>query len=526
MSAAASFGVSASNVIQLVLQPEEVEWRNVLEPLMVDNEKGAVFLQQMYRFLKERRDPNLTFPLIGIGENTYRNASIFHVVYIYWKSPGMNWSADAERYFEYIIDQMLDDSLFESEHFVPRSEFSREEGYSLERMTIAHYAAAINDFSMVDKVLQRAPDLINKPCCLVQGKGSLGGDFLLIDSKMEQKLGFASWEKGLYIGSTSSCVEALRDLDDEISGDLALGAMSVSDVKLYGLQYPVTRITKVTLLHLAARVGAAMTCTLLLGKGACNVAPDSTGKPPKAYLETSFVDGFVKRTTETGQLISALTMVRLKRPVMPETGCVLWRGNYMLNYDAGTRVARFAYEKLTPKSLVKNVKRESSSFKVDPNVPKENRTASTDYTNSGYDRGHLVPAADAVASEAVMEATFILTNICPQNPQFNRNYWKRFEKEIRVCAHSNELLEVFTGGVFVPKTEQDGKMRVSYEVIGKSGIAVPTHYFKVIYVNGAATNYAYLLPNEDISMDTPLSKFKTAVEVIQKLSGILFSQWR
>ncbi len=534
MSAAAvSSGASASKVI-IALPPEEVVWKNLLEPLMIGNEKGNVFLQQMYRFLKERVNPNLTFPQIGIGENTYRNATIFQVVYLYWKYPGIDWSTDAERCFEYIIDQMLDDkrldlratftedSLFECEHFVERSYSSREEGYSLERMTIAHYATAIDDFSMVDKVLQRAPDLIDKPCCLVKGKGLLAGDFIIVDSEIEEKLGFVPRDGE----SNSCCVEVLRDLDDEVSGDLALAAMSVRDVKWYGLQYPVTRIAKVTLLHLSARVGAAMTCSLLLGKGASNEAPDSSGKPPVTYLQTSFSEGFIKQTTATGQLVSALTKVRLKKPVMPQTGCAIWRESYYVYYDTQTRVAKYAYEKLTKDSLVKNVKRESSSFKVDPNVPKENRTATTDYTNSGYDRGHLAPAADAVVSEKAMEDTFLLTNICPQNPKLNQNYWKWFEKEIRIWAQGCELLEVFTGGVNVPQKEQDGKTRVSHEVIGKSGIAVPTHFFKVIYINGTADTRAFLLPNKDIPMGTPLSKFQTTVKEIQKLSGILFNQWR
>lgn len=49
------------------------------------------------------------------------------------------------------------------------------------------------------------------------------------------------------------------------------------------------------------------------------------------------------------------------------------------------------------------------------------RAYPNDYTNSGYDRGHMAPAGDAVASQAGMDETFLLTNIAPQiGPGFNR----------------------------------------------------------------------------------------------------------
>ena len=93
-----------------------------------------------------------------------------------------------------------------------------------------------------------------------------------------------------------------------------------------------------------------------------------------------------------------------------------------------------------------------------------------DYTRSGYDRGHLAPAANmAYCSEAV-DASFCMTNISPQAPGCNRGIWKILESEVRRWAAKEKSILVIIGPVFPAK----GYM-------GKSSIPVPRAFYKIIY---------------------------------------------
>lgn len=109
-----------------------------------------------------------------------------------------------------------------------------------------------------------------------------------------------------------------------------------------------------------------------------------------------------------------------------------------------------------------------------------------DYFKSGYDRGHMVPAADAKQSQQAMDETFLLTNIAPQvGDGFNRHYWAYVEAFVRNLTTSFEDVYVFTVPLFLPKRDgRDGKFRVTYEMIAPQGqppsIAVPTHFAKVV----------------------------------------------
>ncbi len=59
------------------------------------------------------------------------------------------------------------------------------------------------------------------------------------------------------------------------------------------------------------------------------------------------------------------------------------------------------------------------------------RATFKDYKKSGFDRGHLAPAADHKDSQEAMKETFLLSNMSPQYPRFNQGYWSHFEKYVR-----------------------------------------------------------------------------------------------
>ena len=100
---------------------------------------------------------------------------------------------------------------------------------------------------------------------------------------------------------------------------------------------------------------------------------------------------------------------------------------------------------------------------------------SSDYTKSGYDRGHLCPAADMDFNPVAMEESFFMSNISPQAPEFNRGIWKDLETEVRNWAKKEKKIYVVTGPVF-----RDNK-----GTIGEDKVTVPGYFFKISFLSSS-----------------------------------------
>lgn len=209
---------------------------------------------------------------------------------------------------------------------------------------------------------------------------------------------------------------------------------------------------------------------------------------------------------------------------LPMGDSVLKRKVYTIGYDSQHRQPRWVYQQLTIQSHSSHALRESCEFQEDSDVPNHLQSKKTDYKGSSFDRGHLCPAADATKDLQSMEETFYLSNISPQLPQFNRGYWKKLEQYTRSLVNRYGTLHVYTGPLYVSHQEPDGKKYITYQVIGDNEVAVPTHYFKIIfyqYENQSLVK-AYMIPHQTISLDTPFSKFEVPIEHIEKKAGIIF----
>jgi endonuclease G len=205
------------------------------------------------------------------------------------------------------------------------------------------------------------------------------------------------------------------------------------------------------------------------------------------------------------------------------------------------------------KKVTTDADRAKSVFKEDPAIPPTFRARLKDYLNSGYDRGHMAPSADAShLSQQAMNETFYLSNIAPQvGAGFNREYWAYLERFVRKLPKQFEHVYVMTGPMYLPKLdEKTGKHYVTYEVIGNPpNVAVPTHFYKVVVGVGfkgshspastpssptqalapsqtAPDNHVYIasfvLPNEPIDDHMPLLSFLTPIDAIEHSTGIEF----
>ena len=187
------------------------------------------------------------------------------------------------------------------------------------------------------------------------------------------------------------------------------------------------------------------------------------------------------------------------------------RPGYALGYIEYHEQAAFVIYKLTAREALTKEAKRTNRFRSDPEIPTGSATTA-DYRRSGYDRGHLAPAADMAFSVQTMADSFFMSNMSPQKPAFNRGIWKRLEEQVRQIAIREKAIYVVTGPI-LPK-----KKTVT---IGANQVTVPTHYYKVIFdLTPPRKMIGFILPNE--GSDRPLEDFAVTVDVVEKATGLDF----
>jgi len=196
----------------------------------------------------------------------------------------------------------------------------------------------------------------------------------------------------------------------------------------------------------------------------------------------------------------------LKEPSPPNAE--LCRKGYILSFNRETGIADWVMERLTAPLLGGDADRKNSRYKADPEIEKSPSLA--DYRDSGYDRGHLAPAADMKWSQQAMDESFYLSNIAPQiGPGFNRGIWAILEADIRTWARNKGDLIVITGPVYY-----------DYQpVIGK--IVVPDAFYKIIYAPNQGQALAFLLPNRALN-PSALDPYQVTIDALEAITGYDF----
>ncbi len=144
---------------------------------------------------------------------------------------------------------------------------------------------------------------------------------------------------------------------------------------------------------------------------------------------------------------------------------------FKVHYDPKIRLARYVEYTLERKNLLQKYGKRRDKFFPDPilenmRIP---HTIPDEYKNTGYDRGHLAPAADFSFSQKANDETFVMSNIAPQTKRLNRGVWKKLEEEVRYWACGEGKLTILTGPIF---HGNDPKL--------PSGLVIPQRFFKII----------------------------------------------
>lgn len=181
---------------------------------------------------------------------------------------------------------------------------------------------------------------------------------------------------------------------------------------------------------------------------------------------------------------------------------------YSLGYSEENEQAYWVYYVLTPE-LINGPQSRTDDFRADPLVTTGSASLD-DYKSSGYDRGHLCPAADMALNKTSMSESFFLSNMSPQVPGFNRGKWSSLEDQVRKWALAFDGLDVATGPIF----------KDNLGSIGADNVTVPGFYYKVLYSEQKKIMIGLILPNA--SSTKSLDQFVVTVDEIESQTGIDF----
>lgn len=186
---------------------------------------------------------------------------------------------------------------------------------------------------------------------------------------------------------------------------------------------------------------------------------------------------------------------------------------YMVSFNTDWLIPNWVAYELTAKEVA-GVEPRGNSFVPDPLIY---QSPSTDeYKNSGYDRGHMAPAADMKWSKQAMTESFYTSNICPQNKNLNKGDWKDLEEHVRSMATKYDHIYIACGPIVSAKPKTIGQ----YTYIDR--IAVPDAFFKVILrqKGDSWSAIGFMMPNQ--AGHKPLTKYAMSVDDIEIITDINF----
>ncbi len=209
----------------------------------------------------------------------------------------------------------------------------------------------------------------------------------------------------------------------------------------------------------------------------------------------------------------------------PSKFLLIDRPQYVLRFDRGQNRAAWASWQLNQNWLGQLNR---PAFMPDPLLTGAGISIGPSlYTGSGFDRGHLVPAADRNRTPQDSAAVFLMSNIVPQAPDNNRGPWEALESYCRRLALSGRELYIVAGPAGVGGAGSKGDA----ETIGQGQIVVPAELWKIVVVSdqpGALTLtaktrvIAVIVPNRQGIKEQSWRSFRTTVREIEARTGYNF----
>ncbi|SOD92614.1 DNA/RNA non-specific endonuclease [Spirosoma fluviale] len=236
--------------------------------------------------------------------------------------------------------------------------------------------------------------------------------------------------------------------------------------------------------------------------------------------------------TSTAAALSRTDNLALGNPSKASTGdpdnYLISRPQYTLSYSRSRGIANWVSWHLS--TAWKGDTKRADLFRPDPALPAGwSAVRTSDYTNSGFDRGHLCPSDDRDATPEDNAATFLLTNIVPEAPRHNREVWKNLEEYERQLISNGNDVYILAGTSGTGGTGQNGFATS----IANGKLTVPATLWKIVIVVPATGDNTFQLtentrviavsiPNSQLAADKPWRAYLTTIDAIESMTGYDF----
>ena len=245
-------------------------------------------------------------------------------------------------------------------------------------------------------------------------------------------------------------------------------------------------------------------------------------------LLSGAVLSFSKKTTAYGVHLTMGNPSGATTSTSNSTNYLMEKTQYALSYSNSKRIANWVSWQLN-RSCLGSAPRQDD-FRADPTLPSGwYRVTSSDYTGSGFDRGHMAPSADRTNTVTNNSSTFLMTNIVPQAPDNNQGYWAQLESYARTLVNTQgKELYIIAGSYGQGGAGSNG----SASTIAGGKVVVPARLFKIIVVTNPGTGVggvntstrviAIDTPNTQGNRSTSWGSYRTTVDYIESRTGYNF----
>jgi endonuclease G, mitochondrial len=207
-----------------------------------------------------------------------------------------------------------------------------------------------------------------------------------------------------------------------------------------------------------------------------------------------------------------VTAGRLEIPALNSSDQIVEHTAYTLQYNEPNEQPDWVAYYLTKDRLHGSAMR-GNEFREDPLISTGSAQLD-DYKHTGYDRGHMAPAADFSWSQTAMSESFYLSNMSPQLHSFNAGIWEALENQVRTWADAeNDTLFIVAGPILTNELPTIGT---------RNKLTVPEYYFKALLLKSTTglSAIAFILKQENSTK--PLSDFAVTIDSLEKVTNIDF----
>lgn len=188
---------------------------------------------------------------------------------------------------------------------------------------------------------------------------------------------------------------------------------------------------------------------------------------------------------------------------------------FRLSFNADFKQPNWVAWELTADEANASVaSRKNTTFMRDPEV--DGCATVNDYRGSGFDRGHMCPAADMKWDQRAMNDCFLLTNICPQDNGLNTGAWNSLENKCRSWAVRDSAIIIVCGPILTDRLTRH---------IGDNKVAVPERFFKAVLAPYASPVRAigFIMPN---TRHAPgMQQSAVSIDEIEEATGLDLFSW-